>query len=88
MPSLGASLTTYRYDSTLSPTAALITQSRYRTLLRECDQHLATFQTNSSDIVIATEEVRLAIQKLGEITGRVGVEEMLSVIFKSFCIGK
>ena len=34
------------------------------------------------------EELRLAIQEIGKITGYVDVEEYLEVIFKDFCIGK
>lgn len=37
---------------------------------------------------LAAEDVRLAIRFLGEITGRVGVEELLDKIFRDFCIGK
>ena len=32
--------------------------------------------------------VRLAMQELGKITGRVDVEELLDIIFRDFCIGK
>lgn len=34
------------------------------------------------------EELRLAMQDLGRVTGRVDVEELLDVIFRDFCIGK
>jgi tRNA modification GTPase len=40
------------------------------------------------DVVIAIEELRAAVRELGKITGRVGVEDMLDVLFKEFCIGK
>eukprot|EP01042_Synura_sphagnicola_P000647 gene647-714_t len=35
----------------------------------------------------AAEELRLAMQDLGRVTGRVDVEELLDVIFRDFCIG-
>jgi tRNA modification GTPase len=34
------------------------------------------------------EELRLAARRLGRITGRVDVEDILDVIFRDFCIGK
>ena len=37
---------------------------------------------------LMVEELRLAIQEIGKITGHVDVEEYLEVIFKDFCIGK
>ncbi len=41
---------------------------------------------NNSELMV--EELRLAIQEIGKITGHVDVEEYLEVIFKDFCIGK
>lgn len=37
---------------------------------------------------LAAEELRTAIGHIGRITGKVGVEEILDVVFKDFCIGK
>jgi tRNA modification GTPase len=34
------------------------------------------------------EELRLAQERLGEITGKFGADELLGVIFGRFCIGK
>ncbi len=42
--------------------------------------------TINSELMV--EELRLAIQEIGKITGHVDVEEYLEVIFKDFCIGK
>ena len=41
---------------------------------------------NNTELMV--EELRLAIQEIGKITGHVDVEEYLEVIFKDFCIGK
>lgn len=37
---------------------------------------------------LAAEELRTSIRHLGRITGKVGIEEILDVVFKDFCIGK
>ena len=40
------------------------------------------------DLDLQAEELRLAQQQLGKISGAVGVEDVLDVIFSQFCIGK
>lgn len=41
------------------------------------------------DVVLATESLRYSIEGIGKITGEtVGIEEILGVVFSSFCIGK
>ena len=40
------------------------------------------------DDVLVAEELRAAVHAIGQITGRVDVEELLDVIFRDFCIGK
>ncbi|WEX77403.1 tRNA uridine-5-carboxymethylaminomethyl(34) synthesis GTPase MnmE [Sinorhizobium numidicum] len=42
----------------------------------------------SKDLDIQAEQLRLASEALGRITGRVDVENLLDVIFSEFCIGK
>jgi len=37
---------------------------------------------------LAAEELRTALRKIEALTGRIGVEDLLSEIFSSFCIGK
>ncbi|GMF27617.1 unnamed protein product [[Candida] boidinii] len=42
-----------------------------------------------NDVVLATESLKYSIDGIGKITGQaVGVEEILGVVFSSFCIGK
>ena len=41
-----------------------------------------------SQTELIAEELRLAINEIGRLTGAVDVEEYLEVIFRDFCIGK
>lgn len=44
---------------------------------------------NDDDVVLATECLRQSVEGIGKITGEtIGVEEILGVVFSSFCIGK
>ena len=36
---------------------------------------------------MAAEHLRVALRRLGKMTGRVGAEEILDVVFSDFCIG-
>ena len=49
---------------------------------------LVTQRSTEAVVDIAAEELRTAIRQLGRITGKVGVEEILEVVFRDFCIGK
>ena len=40
------------------------------------------------DVVLAAEELRYAASAVGKISGEIGVEDVLDVIFRDFCIGK
>jgi tRNA modification GTPase len=42
----------------------------------------------SGDESLLAEDLRMALRGLGRLTGQVGVEEILDVIFRDFCIGK
>uniref|UniRef100_UPI003AAD42CF tRNA modification GTPase GTPBP3, mitochondrial n=1 Tax=Centroberyx gerrardi TaxID=166262 RepID=UPI003AAD42CF len=69
--------------------APSLTQARHRAHLQQCVAALAQYQRyRDSDLALAAEGVRLALTSLGRITGRVGAEEILDIIFKDFCIGK
>jgi tRNA modification GTPase len=37
---------------------------------------------------VVAEELRVAVQYLGQLLGRVDVEDLLDVIFREFCVGK
>jgi len=53
-------------------------------------EHLAraSAQLDHEQLELAAEELRLAHDALGEITGRMSADELLGRIFSSFCIGK
>ncbi|MEQ2265480.1 hypothetical protein XENORESO_007800 [Xenotaenia resolanae] len=69
--------------------APTLTQARHRSHLQQCVMALAQYRRyRDSDLALAAEGVRLALTGLGRITGRVGAEEILDIIFKDFCIGK
>lgn len=69
--------------------APSLTQARHRAHLQLCVQALGQYhQYRDVDLALAAEGVRLALTSLGRITGRVGAEEILDIIFRDFCIGK
>ncbi|KAJ4942966.1 hypothetical protein JOQ06_005478 [Pogonophryne albipinna] len=69
--------------------APTLTQARHRAHLQQCFAAMAQYQRyRDLDLALAAEGVRLALTSLGRITGRVGAEEILDIIFKDFCIGK
>lgn len=66
-----------------------LTRVRHRRSLEETVEHLTRFAENAGfDAVLAAEDVRMAARAIGRITGRVGVEDILDVVFSDFCIGK
>lgn len=69
--------------------APTLTQARHRAHLQQCTAALAQYQRyRDIDLALAAEGIRLALTSLGRITGKVGAEEILDIIFKDFCIGK
>ena len=70
-----------------SHAAPVITRNRHRALLQDTLTHLNRFKTGDS-LELACEELRLAAQSVGKITGKIEVDELLDVIFRQFCIGK
>ena len=68
-----------------------LTRARHRHALEACadalDRVLAGAELGA-DVEMVAEDLRLAAQALGRITGRVDVEELLDKMFRDFCIGK
>ncbi|TXL75903.1 tRNA uridine-5-carboxymethylaminomethyl(34) synthesis GTPase MnmE [Vineibacter terrae] len=77
-------------DNMLAPPP--LTRARHREALADClaalDRALAASADGVAPAELVAEDVRLAARALGRITGRVGVEDLLDVIFRDFCIGK
>jgi tRNA modification GTPase len=67
--------------------AAPITRARHRDGVQRAADSLARALAQD-EVELAGEDLRQALRALGEITGQVGVEEILDVIFREFCIGK
>lgn len=64
-----------------------ITRARHRTQLEQAITYLTNF-TLEDDLVLVTEDIRMAIRSLSNITGKITVDEILGEIFSNFCIGK
>lgn len=65
----------------------VLTRDRHRDALMRCRGSLEG-ALKVSDLELIAEELRAASNALGRITGRVGVEDILDLIFAEFCIGK
>jgi tRNA modification GTPase len=67
----------------------LVTRERHRSYLISAKAALArALAENTGREELIAEELRLAAQALGRLTGKVDVEDILDVIFRDFCIGK
>jgi len=64
-----------------------LTRQRHRTALQHCHEDL-TRSLNAPLPELAAEDLRQGIRSLGQITGKIGVEDLLDTIFNDFCIGK
>ncbi|MBB4576997.1 tRNA modification GTPase [Rhizobium lentis] len=68
---------------------AIPSRQRHKDSLAKCLAALdAAISQSETSLELRTEQLRLAAEYLGRITGRVDVEQLLDVIFSEFCIGK
>jgi tRNA modification GTPase len=77
-------------ESFFTAEPALVTRERHRVALREASEALdgaLRLGPQGGDELVA-EQIRLATRALERLTGRIGVEDILDVIFRDFCIGK
>jgi tRNA modification GTPase len=69
--------------------SALIGRQRHRDLLRNtADMLQRSIGSVALGEEVIAEELRIAVQYLGQLLGRVDVEDLLDVIFREFCVGK
>jgi tRNA modification GTPase len=71
--------------------SVVATRARHRQGIAHSHAALVDFAEVFKDdrqIDLAAEDLRLAVRALGQLTGRVDVEDLLDVIFSDFCIGK
>lgn len=77
----------FRIISSMDNEAYIITRQRHRSALQNALTYLRRFSLDSP-IELAAEEIRLAANEVGNITGEIALDEVLDEIFSTFCIGK
>ena len=89
IPELIAALVSFAEGYFGSGASGLITRTRQRELLRATAASLRrSLEMLEKGEEFAAEDLRAAAYSLGRLLGRVDVEDVLGVIFSSFCIGK
>ena len=64
-----------------------LTRARHREGLAACIESIDQ-ALNESEAELRAEQLRIASQALGRLTGRIDVEDVLDALFRTFCIGK
>jgi len=77
--------------SKFQPSSTIVSNARHHDALRRADAALQdvlhALETNLTGDFMA-QDIRRSLAYLGEITGEIGVEDLLANIFGKFCIGK
>jgi len=71
--------------------STVVTNARHHDALRRADEALADVLTGLDSNITGdfiAQDIRRSLAYLGEITGEIGVEDLLGNIFGKFCIGK
>ena len=68
--------------------SVFLARERHLRALAKAQGHLAAAAARQAQWEFFAEELRLAQDALGEITGRVSADDLLGEIFSRFCIGK
>ena len=66
----------------------LIINERHAILLQQTVDCLKNINFQTMSVEIIAEELRIAIDRIGQITGQVYTDDVLDNIFSKFCIGK
>jgi tRNA modification GTPase len=66
----------------------ILARERHLTALREALRHVSEAGARLDALELFAEELRLAHEELGAITGEFSADDLLGVIFSRFCIGK
>jgi tRNA modification GTPase len=81
-----------RHAALPSAESPVLTHTRYRQLLRKARAELQAFQTirlrRDVPTVVSAVHLREGVRLLEELIGGVDVEEVLTRVFSSFCVGK
>jgi tRNA modification GTPase len=76
----------------LDPDLPLLTRARHQSALNEAADELSAFQelrtTNAVPMSVAAVHLRSAVHALESLVGAVDVEDVLSRVFSTFCVGK
>jgi tRNA modification GTPase len=68
--------------------ATFLARERHLHALQRASDHLVRGEAVYLQLELFAEELRLAQEALGEITGKFTTEDLLGEIFSRFCIGK
>ncbi len=72
----------------LTPSSTpVITRERHRKAITIAAEHLIRYNVEK-DMVLGAENLRMAANTLGEITGHIKIDDVLDQLFSKFCIGK
>jgi tRNA modification GTPase len=66
----------------------ILARERHLSALREALRHVSEAEARLDALELFAEELRLAHEELGAITGEFSADDLLGVIFSRFCIGK
>lgn len=74
-------------DQVANAPSPLITRARHRDAFVHALAALTRFSTEAP-LELMCEELRMASQNIGKITGKITTDDLLDVVFRRFCIGK